>query len=421
MNQNSFVDLSGIPRMANGNFNWEQSVGTVLSFTYNDIVGEIKILEYVRIKPLKLKILIKTTDMEKEYLIRPASLKKCALRYALLKPVGETHPHLINFFVNENDAFIYSANSGVSVQLICPACRTKKFQRLEDFVELGFSCPVCGDGTSYPEKFLFNILVQLGIDFKSQVNRATPGFEWIDGRYRYDFYIEHNEQKFFIELDGRFHNHDVDCMNNDKHKNTMAYAHNIKIIRIDCDYNSFKERFNFIKSNIQQSELSKIIPMHLVNWEDAHEKALQSKIVIASQLWEHDKLCLCEIANIVGVSQNTVREYLKIGTNLHLCNYNNDEVKRRNVDKFGKIALKGSKKQIALFKDGVLVGVFFCASELEDVSDQKYGIHFNANSIASTCIGRRNHYFGYTMKYISYEEYEQLLPRFSNNTKLIEI
>ena len=416
-----WIDLSGLPiDEQTGHINWIQSVGTILSFQYCDVIGQIEILEYIKQDRTKLKILIKTPDMEREYNIAPASLKECSLHYALLQPISETHPHLVDFFLDKNDAFVYTANSGFSTKFICPSCRTIKSQRIEDFITNGFSCNECGDGVSYPEKLLFNIFRQLKIDFLYQITKSTPGFEWINGRYRYDFYITHNGQQFFIELDGRFHECDSVCLDNDNYKDVMAYKHGIKMIRIDCNYSSFKERFNFVKLNIQQSELSQIVPLDLVNWEDAHKKALQSKVVTAAQLWENDNLCLSEIANIIGVSQNTIREYLKIGTKLNLCHYNNDEIKKRNFNRLGKRAIRGAKKQVALFKNNILIGVFFSASELEKVSDKLLGVHCASSSIASVCTGRRQHCYGYTMHYISYEEYEQYEAQFSEQYKINE-
>lgn len=419
MELKKWIDLSRLPTdKKTGHISWLQSVGTILPFRYCDVTGEIEILEYIKEDKTKLKILIKTPNIEKEYCILPASLKECKLHYALLQPISETHPHLVDFFLNKNDTVVYTANSGFSTKFICPFCGTIKSQRIYDFVNNGFSCDQCADGISYPEKILLNIFKQLGVDFLYQVTQSTPGFEWIDGRYRYDFYIKTDKQEFFIELDGRFHKFDTACIDSDKYKDRLACEHNIQVIRIDCDYASFKERFDFIKFNIQQSKLSHIIPLDLVDWNDAHKKSLQSNVVITSRLWEDDKLCLSEIANIIRVSQNTVREYLKIGMKLHLCTYNNNEIRQRNINKFGKKAEKGAKKQIALFRDDILIGVFFSASELEKLSENLFGIHFVANSISSVCSGRRQQCYGYTMKYISYEEYERYESQFSEQYKI---
>ena len=419
-----WIDLSLLPiNEKTGHIDWINSVGLVLQFVYGDVSGTIKIFDYIKGKPIKVKILIQTSYMSKKYCIRPAYLKECRLKFALLRPIRDTHPHLINFFLNYKDTLIYSANSGVKTQLVCPICGAIKTQRIEDFIYHGFSCPICGDGVSYPEKLLFNVLKQLNVDFLQQITKDTPGFHWIDGKYRYDFYIEHNHQRCFIELDGRFHNRDLFdmCKNvrkNDLHKNELAHENNIEMIRINCDYPNFKKRFDFIKENIENSKLSNIIDFKLVDWDYANKMSTRSNVVVAAQLWEDDRLYLSDIANELGVSQNTVREYLKIGTRFGLCNYNREETYARKVERFGNIALKGANKQVAVFNNNILVGVFFNATELENMSDELYGVHFKRSVISSTCIGRVHSYFGYSMKYISYQEYEKFIKHFQNNIQL---
>ena len=42
-----YIDLSNLDTLKNGNYNWSTSKGRLLPFKYGDIVGEIKIIDYI--------------------------------------------------------------------------------------------------------------------------------------------------------------------------------------------------------------------------------------------------------------------------------------------------------------------------------------------------------------------------------------
>lgn len=65
-----------------------------------------------------------------------------------------------------------------------------------------------------------------------------------------------------------------------------------------------------------------------------------------------------------------------------------------------------------LFKNGVVVNVFASATELDEKSVNLYGVHMYKQHISAVCRGDRQHTCGYTMQYITREEYEQLIPQF---------
>ena len=63
----------------------------------------------------------------------------------------------------------------------------------------GFSCLVCGDNISFPNKFIRNMLKMLNIPFVSEWKDS-----WTEGK-RYDVKFEKEGQNILVEMDGGFH------------------------------------------------------------------------------------------------------------------------------------------------------------------------------------------------------------------------
>ena len=124
------------------------------------------------------------------------------------------------------------------------------------------TCKCCGDGVKFPNKFAFNLLEQLGLDF---VTEYSP--KWI-GRKSYDFYIP--SLNLILEMDGGFHNKDnkmsgqtkEESREIDDYKDKLAKEHGIEVVRIDCDYYILTERATYIKQNILNSKLSTLFDLN---------------------------------------------------------------------------------------------------------------------------------------------------------------
>ena len=82
----------------------------------------------------------------------------------------KTNPSLASLLANPEDGYRHSQNSNYKVDWKCPYCSyIIKNKRISTVNKYGLSCPKCGDGISYPEKIMFNVLEQLNIDFIYQV------------------------------------------------------------------------------------------------------------------------------------------------------------------------------------------------------------------------------------------------------------
>ena len=415
-----WIDLNNLPRLKNGTIDWQKSAGITLSFIYNGIFGKLEILKYIGLS--QCLVLITTKKRSIKCKITSYNIRYCMFGRILQEPIGLTHPELIKYFVNRADAFIYAAHSKHITDMQCPVCGAIKQQVVSVLTDYGFGCQMCGDGVSYPEKLMYSILTQLKINFKNQVTKLSPGFEWIVKNYRYDFCIYLKNKKYIIEMDGHMHTIDKftsckDVQKADIEKDKLAQNHGIDVIRIDCAYKNMNKRFEYIKSNILNSELNKLIDFSLADWDIAHKYAISNNVQLAAESWNNGALNSYEVGKILGVSGVTAQNYLKTAGDLGMCNYSNSEVNKRR-----KLRIMETKQRngspIALLKNNEIVGVFYGVCDAERQSDILYGEHINHQNLSAVINGRRSHVKGYTARHITHEEYEQLLPQFSQQYKI---
>ena len=241
-----------------------------------------------------------------------------------------THPHLIKFLANKEDALKYS--SGLkNILAKCPQCGLEKEMAATTLIR-GFSCPRCSDGISYPEKFIFDFLKQLETSFKVQLTRKI--FSWC-GKYKYDFYID--DKNCIIETHGMQHydeNKDwamslIEVQENDNNKKQLAKDNGIKnYITVDCR----NSELEWIKNSIMSSPLPTLLNFREsdIDWLTCHEYAVSSIVKQCSDLWK-------AIGNVrkisieLGRSKKTITNYLKQGNELGWCNYKPCDEVRKNI------------------------------------------------------------------------------------------
>lgn len=415
-----YIDLSGLPITGHG-VDWPNTIGKKINFQYGENVGEIEILE--RIDKNKYKIKVVTKDMSVETIMKHEDILYCKFGRCFKKPVAFTHPELLEYFVDLDDAYNNTYGTNKKVPMKCPICGKIKSCSISNLTRFGFVCSYCSDGISYPEKFLKNIFDQLNVSYLYQVGKNDNGFEWIEGKYKYDFYININNQGFFIETDGEFHFVDKfesyeSAHKKDLKKNMMAEGHGIDVIRINCNYDGVENRFDFIKANIINSKLSSLLDLNSINWEKANLNSLKNYVIEASNLWNRSNMTTTDIGKILKIHKGTVVKYLKIASSIGLCDYNHIEIqRRRNL----KVEDKNENmcKPVMLLKDDEAVGVFKSGIELDKKSENLLGVRLNYRNISAVCHNKQKTIKGYNVKFISKEEYELLYKQF-NNTKLLK-
>ena len=193
---------------------------------------------------------------------------------------------------------------------ICNTISNKKLY-LTQIVCHGYSCKICSDGISIPNKFINNLFNQFNINF---IQEYSPYY--FRNHQSVDFLL--TDYNIIIEMDGGYGNHTReydywrDFLN-------MKYG-GYKTIRIDLtdDDKYRKDLFKYIKEQILNSELSKLFDLSNINWKLAWEESQKSKCIECWNLWNSGIHSIVEIGYILGLSKNTIRTYLKRGKE---CNY----------------------------------------------------------------------------------------------------
>lgn len=171
-----------------------------------------------------------------------------------------TNPKLASKLAHPVDGYICTQGSTKKVNWKCPDCENIiKNKTIADINKQGLSCPRCSDGISFPERFMYSLLRESGIEF---VFDSTQ--KWSQGK-RYDFFLpkynwiiethglQHYEGSFSRYRTGRSLKEEQE---NDELKESLAKENGIEnYIVIDAR----ESTMNWIRSSIINSDLFKII------------------------------------------------------------------------------------------------------------------------------------------------------------------
>lgn len=250
-----------------------------------------------------------------------------------------THPHLVKYFVNVGDVYTHTHGSNKKVELKCPECGYIKMMSILNLARHAYSCDICSDGISYPEKLMASILTKLNIEFVKQMS-------YDKGKHKYDFYLPkynailetHGLQHYEQQGRGRSLEQEQE---NDRYKRVLAIENGIlnnNYHEIDCRCSTME----WCKHGIEEV-LSRYVDIDSLtdnDWKEADIQAQKSLKIEVCKYWKDSKemngdLTTTQVANVFGVSNITVGNYLKWGSKNDLCNYNDHEVvktrnKRRN-------------------------------------------------------------------------------------------
>lgn len=477
------VFLDDLPRKGGklGKIDWENSVGFKVSFIYDDIEDEVKIIKYEK-KSERLFIIYNGKEFDinstgfkncrmgrilgkqtKEFKIEMGQIFKddkrdlvttnreyrdrvdnkgnnkyykytcnvcgwtegwilegnligkrkhgcsCCRGYTVVEGINDiptTAPWMVKYFQGGYDeAKLYTKSCSKKIIPICPDCKRIKSKSIsinELYGRKSIGC-TCGDGISYSEKFMISLLDQLNIKYIHQLTKTT--FEWCDN-YRYDFYIPNLDM--IIETHGRQHYKQVkgfyktleEEQKNDELKEQLAKENGVEhYIVIDCRESSMK----WIKNNIMGNKLNDFFDLSVIDWSRCEMFAIDSNKVKevcdywnSKEEWETTvdlgRMFNCDYATIdsyliKGENQGWVRNYKEIKEKSRLIK-NAESVKRR------------CSKPVAIFKEGLLLGVFESISELVRQSEELFNTKFFSGHISRVCIGKKPHYKGFTFKYV---------------------
>lgn len=234
--------------------------------------------------------------------------------------IATTHPQLIKYFVNEEEAHRFKANSNRKIDLKCPVCDSRKKIQLIQLTKQGFSCPNCSTGVSYPEKFVTEMLKLLGVEFKTQ-------YDEIHKKYRYDFYIP--LLNMIIETHGiqhyEGHRHPAWSTHEKEHENDinkwmlaqLKLCEDLKYVVLDCR----ESKMEWIRNSILNSELNNLFDLSRIDWSyiaKQSEPGLMNQII---KCYKETDLNAVGISKELGLSSNTIRKYLRRATELELIEW----------------------------------------------------------------------------------------------------
>ena len=340
----------------------------------------------------------------------------CCTHVKIVKGINDiatTHPHLIQYFYNKNDAYTHSANSDFKPKLICPSCGYNHTNlSVYNMVKNGFACPICSDGISYGEKIISALLTQLRVVFLPQLSKKN--YSWCK-KYRYDFWFKYKEEEYIIETHGRQHYEEntmpfsnlLNTQLNDNIKQQLASKNGFDkqhYIIIDCR----KSELDWIKQSIVDSELNRIFDLSIIDWNLCNINATNSSVKTISEYWErHRNTCIRtkDIAQIFQLDRSTIVKYLKLGNELNWCHYNAEDELLKNLSAAHKA---NQKKIVFLDKDMKLLAIFDSQLEAAEksVSVLNETNPLNSKCISRTCRNNNNHWYrGYYI--LSYEQYKQ--------------
>lgn len=204
------------------------------------------------------------------------------------------------------------------VEIRCPDCGKIKRTKISNLAHRGFRCS-CNRKTSYPNKFVYSVLDQLGIEYESEYNRGWSKM------MRYDIAIpslsliieNHGIQHY---KDGIFSNRTLEeNQETDRVKKELALSNGfVNYVILDCQ----KAEAGWIKKSIMESKLPKLLKFSEsdVDWDKADAFACGNTIREICEDWEID-FDIERISESFHISKGTAQDYLLIGHKYNWCSY----------------------------------------------------------------------------------------------------
>ncbi|MGG3561962.1 zinc-ribbon domain-containing protein [Neobacillus rhizosphaerae] len=313
-----------------------------------------------------------------------------------------THPQIAQLLVNPDKGKELSAGSHEREEFLCPNCdHISPPKKICLVVRNGFSCSKCGDGISYPEKLIFNVLKQLQ-DLKQLMEfEFQKVFSWSKGK-RFDFYIK--QLKCIIETHGGQHeiggwsSTAKEIQENDQDKKDLAIKEKGNVehyIIIDCS----KSILSYIKDEVLKSPLNLFFDLSNIDWTEAHNHSVSSWVKVACEHWNDGIKSTVEIAYIMGLHHSTAHRYLRQGKELGLVDYDPKEVQRKN----GKTNGTASGKPIVQLSLGDKL-----IKEWPSARKAASELHISPATISKACNGKYATATTCGFKWMFKKDYEKL-------------
>ena len=303
--------------------------------------------------------------------------------------LNSLRPDLTQCLKNKEDGDKVTLKSEVVLELKCPNCGFEKNQTAKELTRYGFSCLVCGDNISFPNKFIRNMLKMLNIPFVPEWKDS-----WTEGK-RYDVKFEKDGQNILVEMDGGFHKRETQYktlktnQETDRLKNELAKKNGYKLIRINCDISDAKTIFK----NIKNSELSDILDLKDFNWKECAIRSSKSILVEICKFYNiNPNISMKELGKKFDVNPKTALKYLRKGKEIGLCSVLVKEKKRRN--KLLRVVNKITNKEVT----------YNSARELIKNFENDFGINISERTLYRILKGETTNRFWNNFDFIELKE-----------------
>lgn len=326
-----------------------------------------------------------------------------------INDIATIAPWMVKYFGNSEDATKYMKTTKQVIEFVCPDCGRKHRKSIGMVYAChNLSCP-CQYGWSYPNKFMYSILEQAGVNFEPE-----KLFDWSNDR-RYDDYIEYNGLKIITEQHGKQHyereiNKDgrtvEEEQENDKMKYNIAIQNGIDhYFIIDCR-ESTKE---YIKNSILNSGLFSILNINPngIDFNKCDEFATSN---MTKQICEyknsHSDMTTKEIAKLFHISYKTANDWVQKGAKLGWCTY----------EKFDDLKLRYQREDMPVNNRPIhciTTDTYHrSATKFVEYYQSLTGKKICARNIRSVCTGKRNHVNNMKFEYITQEQFNQLKEKY---------
>lgn len=252
-------------------------------------------------------------------------------------------PEVVQYLKNPEEAKQILPYSTKRVACKCPYCGAEKDVIVSYLAQHGFKCTVCSDNISYPNKFIREMLDQLGVEFIPE-----KSFDWSNKKLydqyvsKYNMIIENHGSQHFKEIKGSVFGTLAEQQENDKLKFDMAMENGIdKYVVLDCRTSSV----DWIKKSIMESELPTILGFteNDIDWDKCDTMAqFNAEIKKVCDAYMKNRN-LSELVEICKHNMGVITRYLKIGAKCGFCDYETN-----NPDKNGN-SIKGQSKRKPIY------------------------------------------------------------------------
>lgn len=322
-----------------------------------------------------------------------------------INDIATIAPWMVRYFENPEDATKYMKTTKQVIEFVCPDCGRKHRKSIGTIYAChNLSCP-CQDGWSYPNKFMYSILEQAGVNFESE-----KLFDWSNDR-RYDDYIEYNGLKIITEQHGVQHYEREINKNgrtvkeeqeNDKTKYNLAIQNGIDYyLIIDCR-ESTKE---YIQNSVLNSNLFSILNINPkdIDFNKCDEFATSNIVKrFCNYKNKHPEMTIREIVPLFHIVYGTGLRWVKKGVKLGWCEY----------ESFDGVRLRRKRNDVVV-RDRPIHCI---TTDTYHRSSTKFVEYYQSltgkklcdRNIRSVCTGKRNHVNNMKFEYITQEQFNQL-------------